>query len=117
MMGNSIHSIDEPITKTTGSIVALNTKDATLDEPTNCIHCGRCVSSCPMFLNPTEFSKALNIEILEERIARLEEYHINLCMECGCCSYVCPASRPLVQNNRLGKIAVKSYHDHQSNLK
>ena len=117
MMGNSIHSIDEPITKTTGSIVALNTKDATLDEPTNCIHCGRCVSSCPMFLNPTEFSKALNIEILEERIARLEECHINLCMECGCCSYVCPASRPLVQNNRLGKIAVRSYHDHQSNLK
>lgn len=117
MMGNAIYTTDTPITKTTGSIVALNVKDSTLDEPTNCIHCGRCVSACPMSLNPTAFSKALNIEILEERIARLEEYHVNLCMECGCCSYVCPANRPLVQNNRLGKAAVRSYHDHQSSLK
>ena len=117
MMGSTICNTDEPIVKTTGAIIALNVKDSTLSDATNCIHCGRCVSACPMFLNPTEFSKALNIEILEERIARLEEYHVNLCMECGCCSYVCPANRPLVQNNRLGKNAVRSYHDHQSNLK
>jgi len=25
------------------------------------------------------------------------------CMECGCCSFTCPAKRHLVQNIRMGK--------------
>jgi electron transport complex protein RnfC len=37
----------------------------------------------------------------------LEELGINACMECGCCSYVCPANRPLVQTNKLSKILVR----------
>ena len=28
---------------------------------------------------------------------------VDACMECGCCSFVCPANRPLVQKNKLGK--------------
>jgi electron transport complex protein RnfC len=34
----------------------------------------------------------------------LQRYHITACMECGCCAYVCPASVPLVQLIRLGKV-------------
>ena len=29
-----------------------------------------------------------------------------LCMECGCCSYNCPANRPLVQTNKLAKVII-----------
>jgi electron transport complex protein RnfC len=28
-------------------------------------------------------------------------------MECGCCSFVCPANRPLVQTNKLAKVFLK----------
>ena len=34
---------------------------------------------------------------------------VDLCMECGCCSYVCPAKRHLVQTNKLAKAVVRSY--------
>ena len=116
MMGVPACSLDEPISKTTNAITVLNVKDATEREASACIHCGRCVSACPIGLNPTAFSKALNYGT-EEKIAKLEEASINLCMECGCCSYVCPANRPLVQNNRLGKAALRDYKAHKATLK
>lgn len=117
MMGVAAASLDEPISKTTNGITVLNIADSVGRDATACIHCGRCVETCPMSLNPTAFSKALNIENTEDRMARLEEYSVNLCMECGCCSYVCPASRPLVQNNRLGKTALREYKAHKASLK
>ncbi len=116
MMGQPACSLDEPITKTTGAITVLNVKDSTEPPVTACIHCGRCVAACPVFLNPTAFSRALDIENQEERVARLEENKLGLCMECGCCSYVCPANRPLVQNNRIGKAQIREYKAHLASL-
>ena len=37
----------------------------------------------------------------------LDELKVNACMECGCCSFVCPANRPLVQTNKLAKQFLK----------
>ena len=37
----------------------------------------------------------------------LESLNVNACMECGCCSFVCPANRPLVQTNKLGKVFLR----------
>lgn len=37
----------------------------------------------------------------------MEKYGANACMECGCCSFVCPANRPLVQRHKLAKAAIK----------
>lgn len=117
MMGITASSPDEPITKTVNGITALSVKDSTEPESTACIHCGRCVDTCPMNLNPTIYAKALNIENTEEKMQRLEDASLNLCMECGACSFVCPARRPLVQNIRLAKNALKIYKAHKANLK
>lgn len=117
MMGIPVCSLDEPIMKQTNAITVLTERDAKERESTACIHCGRCVASCPLGLNPTAFSRALNIENTEERMARLEEDSVTLCMECGCCSFVCPASRPLIQNNRMAKNALREYKAHKASLK
>ena len=117
MMGTPACNITDPTTKTTGGITVLTAEEALAKAPTACIHCGRCVSACPMGLNPTAFARALELESKEDRLDRLIDDKVLLCMECGCCSYVCPANRPLIQNNVLAKGEVRDYKAHQSQLK
>ena len=117
MTGRTACSTDEPIFKNTNAITILTLKDSLSAEPSACIHCGRCVEACPHLLVPTAFCKAVEIENVDERAAKLEEYSINLCIECGCCSYVCPANRPLVQTNHIAKSLLKEYKAHKAGLK
>ena len=104
-MGISVPDSSAPILKNTNAVLALDEKDAVLPEPTPCIRCGKCIDACPFNLMPVEFATALatdNFELLEKK-------KVNLCMECGCCSFVCPARRPLVENNKLAKAALRKY--------
>ena len=103
MMGIAIYTTDDPVLKNTNAIVALNIRDSVPPVQTACIHCGRCVSACPMGLNPAGIAHAMKIDSADDRADRLMAEKINLCIECGCCSFVCPAKRPLVENNRLAK--------------
>ncbi len=97
MMGAGLPAFDMPITKTHNAILAF-----TKDKPavtTACIRCGRCLNVCPLKLMPTAMEQAYR----KRDRAELESLHMNLCMLCGCCSYVCPANRPLVESHRLAK--------------
>ena len=116
MMGVAAQSLEQSVEKRTNALTVLSVQDCVEHEATACIHCGKCVNACPMQLNPTGFSRALTMS-KEEKMALLEENRINLCMECGCCSYVCPAGRPLVANNRLAKAELREYKAHLSTLK
>lgn len=53
-----------------------------------------------MRLVPTRLAMATRAQNWEI----LGRYHITACVECGCCAYVCPASIPLVQLIRVGKV-------------
>ena len=117
MTGFAAYSLDEPIIKTTGAIIAFNKKDSVHLKTTACIHCGKCVDACPHLLTPTAFTKALDIANEDERMARLDELGVTLCVECGCCSFVCPANRPLMENNRVAKNSLKSYKKSKQDLK
>lgn len=117
MMGVAVASLSDPVLKTTNALTVLDTQDARLPESTPCIHCGRCVDNCPMHLNPTLYARAMSTEDAAQRAAKLEEAKIQLCIECGCCSYVCPAKRPLVTTNRLAKADLREFRAHQETLK
>ncbi len=103
MMGVAAYSLDDPIYKNTNAIIAMTKEECLPKKQYPCIHCGKCVSKCPVRLNPTAFAKAMKIEDKNERAAALENANILGCIECGACSYICPSRRPLVENNRLAK--------------
>ena len=110
MMGIAVPDLEQPILKNTNAILALTKKDAILPEPTACIRCGRCIRHCPLRLMPSHIVAAYEAGNME----RLAELKVNLCMECGCCSFGCPAHRPLVQTNKLAKAKLAAWRKLQS---
>jgi len=105
MMGISVYSDELPILKNTNAIIALDGKDAAEPKQTPCIHCGACVNHCPMRLDPPAIAKAYKLS----DGAALEALKVNLCMECGVCSYICPAARPIVHTHKLAKVTLRNY--------
>lgn len=105
MMGIAVPSLDAPVLKMTNAVIALDKKEATPPKTTACINCGQCVNHCPLRLDPREISKAYKLDLCEE----LKKLCADLCMECGCCSYVCPANRHIVQTNKLAKAKLNKY--------
>ena len=109
MMGISMSGMQEVVMKNTNAILCMNEKDATPPKTTPCIKCGRCINHCPLKLMPANIETAFNLNKPEE----LKELKVNLCMECGCCSFICPAKRPLVQTNKMAKAMLNKYNAEQ----
>ena len=109
MMGIAVPDLSAPILKNTNAIVAMDEAEARPPKTTPCINCGACLTNCPLRLDPRAISKAYQKGDAEE----LKALCVDLCMECGCCSYVCPAKRHLVQTNKLGKAMLRAYLDRQ----
>lgn len=99
MMGIAVPYLTVPVLKNTNTILAFNRTEAKVAKTTACIKCGGCVNACPFGINPVTATKALKTEDLDG----LERSGVELCMSCGCCSFVCPAKRPIVQNNKIAK--------------
>lgn len=104
MMGISVPDMDVPVIKNTNAILAFSEKMAFLPKTTACIRCGRCLNTCPFGINPAGIEKAFKRDDLDAA----EKFGVALCMECGCCSFVCPANRPLVQTNKMAKATLLS---------
>lgn len=105
MMGMAVHSLDLPVQKTTNATLAFTAADAQVPESTACIRCGNCINHCPLKLAPKEIETAY----LRKDPEKLSKLKVDLCMECGCCSYICPAKRPLVQTNKLAKVMLRDW--------
>lgn len=99
MMGKALTSTDVPVCKGTNSVTILSGEDAVRKEPQPCIRCAKCVSACPMGLEPYLLAKLSAVSNWE----RCESEDIVSCIECGSCQFTCPAHRPLLDNIRLGK--------------
>ena len=103
MMGRAIFSDEIPIIKNNNAILAFSKAQSLVKEETACINCGRCHQACPFGLIPTALADAYDRRDAEA----LNRLKVMQCMECGSCSYICPARRPLGFTNKLGKAVVK----------
>ena len=98
MMGQAMSRTDIPVTKGCSGILCLG-DEAVEPKESACIRCGRCVRTCPMLLMPAKM----------DALARADQYEacekagVMNCMECGACTFVCPAKRSLTQSFRMAK--------------
>ena len=104
MMGTALSDIDVPVVKGTSAILCLTKKEAETPPESNCIRCNKCVDVCPCILMPL----VLNQDSLARDPDAFVEHGGLDCMECGSCSYICPAKRHLVQSIRTAKAAVRA---------
>jgi electron transport complex protein RnfC len=102
MMGKAISNIDVPVVKGMSGIIVIPLEESMREGTKPCIRCSKCVSACPLGLEPYLLMTLSEKSLFE----RAEKERITDCMECGSCSYTCPASRPLLDYIRLGKANV-----------
>lgn len=103
MMGFAISTLDIPVTKTTSGVLFLTDEEIDANPHGQCIRCGWCLDACPMGLSPNE----IGIYVEAGRAEETTQFGLFECFECGCCAYVCPARRPLVQFIRLAKMKAR----------
>ena len=99
MMGRAFMSADVPVTKRSAGLLLMPTLESARKEMQNCIRCAKCVSACPMGLEPYLLMSQAEKGMWTE----MEETYITDCIECGCCLFSCPSNRPLLDYLRMGK--------------
>lgn len=99
MMGKALSNVEAPLTKGSSGILIMPAKESTRGEEKDCIRCTKCINVCPMGLEPYLLMALAERNMIE----RLEKELVMDCIECGSCSFTCPANRSLLDYIRLGK--------------
>ena len=103
MMGLPLDDLAAPVTKGTNALTCLTRSERRgAGEQTVCVRCGKCVSACPMHLAPAFIHRALE----QDQPRKLPVLHPQDCISCGCCSFVCPARIPLLEQVERAKALV-----------
>ncbi|MGN0817718.1 MAG: electron transport complex subunit RsxC [Candidatus Coproplasma sp.] len=105
MTGVALSTYDVYTHKTTSGVLLMTEKEASCEEPTACLNCGKCADVCPMHLMPMNtafYANAGDFDTAAKLGGTLS------CIECGACEYICPAKRPLIQAIRKTKAALRA---------
>ncbi len=103
MMGRATKSDESVTMKNTSAVLCFGQEMAEVKEETACLNCQRCHTACPFGLMPSIYIEAYENKDLDT----LQKFNVMQCMECGSCSFTCPARRPLSFTNKLAKIMIK----------
>lgn len=102
MMGKAVTSLEVAVGKGQNSITVISGEEAVRKEADPCIRCAKCVSACPMGLEPYLLATASAMKLYD----KCEEEDIVSCIACGSCQFTCPSHRPILDNILQGKGAV-----------
>ena len=103
MMGKAQTDLDVPVIKGTSGITVLASDEVKVGNHQPCIRCASCVEACPVDLMPYRVGDLGRME----KVDVFKSWGGLTCIECGCCSFVCPTNRPLAQWIRVGKVKVR----------
>lgn len=109
MNGTAICSVEDPIVKVANAVLVFDQKSAVLPETSACINCGRCMEKCPVRITVADVDRAMKVKNEDKKAEMLINTGVRQCVDCACCSYVCPAHRPLLQINWDAKAFLKKY--------
>ena len=84
---------------TAGILFFTEEEDKNVENPT-CIRCGKCITVCPMGLEPVY----MYMYFKKNDFENMKKYHILDCFECGSCSYNCPGRMPLTHSFKTAKL-------------
>ena len=98
-------ALDVPMQKANNALTILSEDEVELADKkmTACLRCGRCDRVCPIGLTPVLMADAAqkkDYERYEKKLYGLE------CIACGCCTFICPAKRPLMQQFKTAKAEI-----------
>ena len=102
MMGFAMYNLDVPVAKGSSSLLVLEKDVVSEIEPSVCIRCGKCCTVCPGNLLPTKIAEFAS----RNNEAEFVKFDGMECCACGCCSYICPAKRPLTQQIKSMRLTV-----------
>ena len=102
MMGKALVNTEVPICKGSSGVLIMNDKEARRAEPQPGIRCAKCVSACPMGLEPYLLATCSGKKMWD----KVEANDITSCIECGSCQFTCPSNRPMLDLIRMGKQTV-----------
>lgn len=103
MMGRAMSETEAPVTKATSGILVMEGEKVLRQPEQPCIRCGRCVDGCPMGLEPYLLIAQARHGLWQE----MKDSNAMDCIECGSCSWVCPANKPLLDYVKIGKIEIR----------
>jgi Na+-translocating ferredoxin:NAD+ oxidoreductase RnfC subunit len=75
---------------------------AEYDRTAKCRNCGACARKCPMKLKVNKI-----VQLQERHKGNVREFHPELCLSCGSCTYHCAASKNIMEIVTAAKEAVK----------
>lgn len=102
MTGPAQYRMDLPVIKTTSGVLAQDRGHIMLLESSPCVRCAKCVDVCPYNLMPCFIADAIE----QNNLSQAEKYGIMDCRECGSCTFVCPAQRPIIQSIKNAKTKI-----------
>lgn len=102
MMGKALINIEVPICKGSSGVLIMSGAEARRGELQPCIRCAKCVSACPMGLEPYLLATCSGKKMWD----KVEANDITSCIECGSCQFTCPSNRPMLDLIRMGKQTV-----------
>ena len=104
MMGVAQVELLSPIVRANSGLLAFTADGVQAPRTTACIRCDACIDNCPIHLAPIDIQKAYE----KSDVAAMDKLMADLCVECGTCSYVCPAKQPLAQSTRLARAMLRA---------
>ena len=102
MMGRALSTLEVPMAKGSAGVLFIPTHESARKAMQNCTRCSKCVSACPMGLEPY----LLMNQSERSMWPGMETHMVMDCIECGCCAFSCPSNRPLLDYIRIGKTSV-----------